>query len=150
MRDAGSILGSGRSSGTAPVFSPGKFHGQRSLMGYSPWGPKELDTTEHKPYSTSLYSPWSRKVLDFHFHFTSSNNKSQVTKTRNLFFSHEVSLGEDKVPVTWKSNELVTVLVRVLQRNITNKMCVWWEKERNWFILRNWLTQLWGLTSQDL
>ena len=29
-----------------PVFLPGEFHGQRSLMGYSPWGPKELDTTE--------------------------------------------------------------------------------------------------------
>ena len=25
---------------------PGKFHGQRSLAGYSPWGCKELDTTE--------------------------------------------------------------------------------------------------------
>ena len=24
----------------------GKFHGQRSLAGYSPWGHKELDTTE--------------------------------------------------------------------------------------------------------
>ena len=29
----------------APVFLPGKFHGQRSLVGYSPWGHKELDTT---------------------------------------------------------------------------------------------------------
>ena len=28
------------------VFLPGKSHGQRSLMGYSPWGRKELDTTE--------------------------------------------------------------------------------------------------------
>ena len=28
-----------------PVFSPGKSHGQRSLPGYSPWGPKELDTS---------------------------------------------------------------------------------------------------------
>ena len=25
---------------------PGKFHGQRSLVGYSPWSLKELDTTE--------------------------------------------------------------------------------------------------------
>ena len=25
---------------------PGKSHGQRSLEGYSPWGHKELDTTE--------------------------------------------------------------------------------------------------------
>ena len=30
-----------------PVFLPGKFHGQRSLAGYSPWGHKELDATEH-------------------------------------------------------------------------------------------------------
>ena len=29
-----------------PVFLPGKFHGQRSLAGYSPRGHKELDTTE--------------------------------------------------------------------------------------------------------
>ena len=28
------------------VFLPGKSHGQRSLVGYSPWGLKELDTTE--------------------------------------------------------------------------------------------------------
>ena len=28
------------------VFFPGEFHGQRSLVGYSPWGHKELDTTE--------------------------------------------------------------------------------------------------------
>ena len=29
-----------------PVFLPGQFHGQRSLVGYSPWGRKELDTAE--------------------------------------------------------------------------------------------------------
>ena len=29
----------------APVFLPGKFHGQRSLAGYSPRGHKESDTT---------------------------------------------------------------------------------------------------------
>ena len=29
-----------------PVFLPGKSHGQRSLVGYSPWGRKELDMTE--------------------------------------------------------------------------------------------------------
>ena len=30
-----------------PVFLPGKFHGQRHLAGYSPWGCQESDTTEH-------------------------------------------------------------------------------------------------------
>ena len=29
-----------------PVFLPGESHEQRSLVGYSPWGHKELDTTE--------------------------------------------------------------------------------------------------------
>ena len=28
------------------VFLPGESHGQRSLVGYSPWGHKELDMTE--------------------------------------------------------------------------------------------------------
>ena len=31
---------------THPVFLPGEFHGQRSLVGYSPWDHKELDTTK--------------------------------------------------------------------------------------------------------
>ena len=29
-----------------PVLLPGKSHGQRSLVGYRPWGRKESDTTE--------------------------------------------------------------------------------------------------------
>ena len=28
------------------VFLPGEFHGQSSLVGYRPWGCKELDMTE--------------------------------------------------------------------------------------------------------
>ena len=47
-RDSGSIPGLGRSWQPAPVFLPGKFHGQRSLRGYSPWGHKESDTTKHR------------------------------------------------------------------------------------------------------
>ena len=31
------------------VFLPGKFHGNRSLLGYSPRGHKESDMTEHTP-----------------------------------------------------------------------------------------------------
>ena len=30
-----------------PVFLPGKFHGQRSLEGYSPRGHKKSDSPEH-------------------------------------------------------------------------------------------------------
>ena len=48
--DAGSIPGTGRApeEGVATHSSvlPGKFHGQRSLVGYSPWGFKGSDMTE--------------------------------------------------------------------------------------------------------
>ena len=43
-RDPDSIPGLGRSPGegkSTPVFLPGKFHGWRSLKGYSPWDRKE-------------------------------------------------------------------------------------------------------------
>ena len=34
-----------------PVFLPGKSHQNRSLVGYSPWGHKESDMTEHTQQS---------------------------------------------------------------------------------------------------
>ena len=40
-----------------PVFLPGKPHGWRNLVGYSPWGHKELDVTEwliHYAINTSI------------------------------------------------------------------------------------------------
>ena len=50
--DAGSIPGSDRKIlwrrkwQPTPVFMPGEFHGQRSMVGYCPWGRKESDITE--------------------------------------------------------------------------------------------------------
>ena len=50
--DVGSIAGSGISPGEGngnPLQYSylEKSHGQRSLVGYHPWGPRELGTTEH-------------------------------------------------------------------------------------------------------
>ena len=42
---------------TTPVLLPGKSHGRRSLIGCSPWGRKESDTTERR---------------HFHFHYFNS------------------------------------------------------------------------------
>ena len=39
-----------------PVFLPGEFHGQRSLVGYSLWGHKESDTTEHTHTHTHTHT----------------------------------------------------------------------------------------------
>ena len=40
----------------APVFLLGESHGQRSLVGYSLWGHKESDMTEHRVISINLLS----------------------------------------------------------------------------------------------
>ena len=42
-----------------PDFLPGKSHGQRRLMGYSPWDYKESDTTEMVQHS--LWEAWITK-----------------------------------------------------------------------------------------
>ena len=44
--DLGSIPGLERSLGGDILFLPGVSHGQRSLVGFSPWSRKELDTAE--------------------------------------------------------------------------------------------------------
>ena len=46
-----------------PVLLPGKSHGRRSLVGCSPWGREELDTTEwlHFQFSLSTFLDWRRK-----------------------------------------------------------------------------------------
>ena len=46
-----------------PVLLPGKSHGQRSLVGCSPWGHKESDMTEqlHFQFSLSTFMHWRRK-----------------------------------------------------------------------------------------
>ena len=52
-----------------PVFLPGKFHGQKSLVGYSPWGHKESDTAEHAcrldtyTYACICYSTLKNKAV---------------------------------------------------------------------------------------
>ena len=37
-----------------PVLLPGKSHGRRSLVGYSPWGRYQLDTTDQLHFHFSL------------------------------------------------------------------------------------------------
>ena len=48
-----------------PVFLPGEFHGWRSLVGYSPRGHKESDTTERLHFTS-----FKTKVI---FNLNSSN-----------------------------------------------------------------------------
>ena len=49
-----------------PVFLPGKSHGRRSLVGYSPWGCKESDMTERLHFTKTLLNKMQLK-LEFIF-----------------------------------------------------------------------------------
>ena len=41
-----------------PVLLPGKSHGWRSLVGYSPWGCKESDMTEWLHFTRIIWNIW--------------------------------------------------------------------------------------------
>ena len=72
-----------------PILLPGKSHGQRSLIGYSPWGHKELDTTERLHF-TSL--PHCRQML-YCLSYQGSPNQIMVIINFTLYplFSYNVS-----------------------------------------------------------
>ena len=45
-----------------PTFSPGEFHGQRSLVGYCSWGLEESETQCLSTYTASLMTPLSLHI----------------------------------------------------------------------------------------
>ena len=49
-----SACNAGDPSSIPPVFLSGECYGQRSLVGYNPWGHKELDMTKCLPLSHGL------------------------------------------------------------------------------------------------
>ena len=62
------------------VFLPGKFHGQRSLVGYSPWGHKELDMTYQLNNKTQSLPSW---LCGFSLHLVQLVERFSI-----LFLSH--------------------------------------------------------------
>ena len=50
------------------LFLPGEFHGQRSLVGGSPWGHKELDTTKQLTHTHTHLGAWSESRMPFSYH----------------------------------------------------------------------------------
>ena len=69
--DAVSILGSERSPGgkqwqPTPIFLPRESHGQKNLLGCSPWGHKESDMTERlSTYAQSCREAQVRRSTEF-------------------------------------------------------------------------------------
>ena len=76
---------SGREWQPTPVFLPGRSQGQRSLTGYSPWGRKEWDTSEHTHARTHIHTH-THTHLQIAFHMPGSRlrNKTFLTPVLHL------------------------------------------------------------------
>ena len=69
---------------------PGKFHGQRRLVGYSPWGHKESDSTEWLSMNTRA---WCFDSFNFYASYIKANTKSnELTLAMSLKSSTALSL----------------------------------------------------------
>ena len=83
IRDVGSIPGLVRSPGgghgnslqSSCLENP---HGQRSLVGYSPWGRKESDMTEGTAPMVCIHSSADRELGCFHLWAVSNNAAMKI------------------------------------------------------------------------
>ena len=91
-----------------PVLLPGKSHGQRSLGGYSPWGPEELDMTER---------------LHFHFSFLcigeGNGNPLQCPclenpRDRGAWWAAVNGVAQSRTQLTWLSSSSSIILCVIL------------------------------------
>ena len=66
---------------THTLFLPGGFHGQRNLPDYSPWGPKELDTTERLALSHTQWEGSKVLVDDCYCSFFSYYGNESLSRS---------------------------------------------------------------------
>ena len=76
-----------------PVLLPGKFHGQKSLAGYSPWGHKESDTTQRLTLSFFIFTFIPSKVYYCILYQVSQPGKllwqTSSSRTSSKFTGHQ-------------------------------------------------------------
>ena len=84
-----------------PIFLPGEFCGQRSLVGYSPWGCKQSDTTEWLTLATIL-----RVILIVYEYNSSKKSCHSVIDCHLLLGLSWVQVGSGQVYGDWKSRNL--------------------------------------------
>ena len=92
------------------VFLPEKSHGQRSLVGYNPWGRKELDTTEHaciihhSQRNTRIFSCWTNSTPSVSIATTQPEMEdarqdfTPITQVRTLRLKERDDVISSKVP----------------------------------------------------
>ena len=81
-----------------PVSLPGKSHGQRSLVGYSPWSHKESDTTE-----------WPH-FLSFPLRLKKKKKIKGMINKDNLLRNDSWPLRQPRILTSWYSHLCITPL----------------------------------------
>ena len=88
-----------------PVFLPGKSHGQRSLVGCSPRGHKELDTTEQLTislsYNRSQFQIHHRKMWIYSHGVGWRNNYYMDTSEITIGFLPKTGQSDQTSPGSW-------------------------------------------------
>ena len=115
-----------------PVLLLGKFHGQRSLAGYSPWDPKECDMIEWMSTHTHTHThtQWKYKVP-----LTSQHNTVvlllQIIKLLSVLNYSSITIIPRKCLRTW---------VWIYHyRYLNNLLIIWWNSSgslpSSWWLL---------------
>ena len=123
MGDLGSIPGSGRSAGEGngnplQYYCLEKSHGQRSLVGYSPWGRKETDTTERLHLLT--YFTYVPCLLTFYAEYIMLNARLEDLQPgikiarRNI---NNLRYADDTILIAESKEELKSFLVKVKEES---------------------------------
>ena len=79
-----------------PLFLPGELHGQRNLVGYSPWSHKELDMTER----LTLSHFFSQKILYHLLHIIERSDWSCIMCSAQCL-AHVNAIAINKVLTTF-------------------------------------------------
>ena len=78
---------------TTPVLLPGKSHGWRSMVGYSPWGPKESDMTEwhhfHFQITGREHSPTLQQKIGLKIYWAWPHPSEEDPVSPSVSLSHQ-------------------------------------------------------------
>ena len=146
--DPSLIPGLGRSPGegngkTTPFFLPGEFHGQRSLVGYSPWGCKESNTTEWLIHSLT-------RLMGTLCNRTNLNVSRFIRTRKGILYIHFYDLSPEiqkwcQLPllrVHWLEVVIWQLPAARKLQNEWNKWNIWWAVNLPFILISSFFTTL--------
>ena len=119
------------------VFWPGESHGQRSLVGCSPWGCKELDMTERLTHTHDIIGIFRLKLKysDTWYDYTAVHLKSQQRFSEKFSWPRVLSINTWITEQPWDGSvqwNLQSPLLVWRPRNVNAKTELWLGTNEPW------------------